>query len=206
LKRYSNGRQRDITERNKLQVRDRWEIIANYKMQRVPQNQIAEIMGLSQPTISQICTSPEFEQFYTEHLKNATKQENEYDDGWDALEKVAIGNLLETASYIKDPKFMLQIAMVANKAQRRQSRFNHPLDASRTGAQPVVIQLRTKFVQNLQVNNVTPQDAGRMKLLDGNRTMNVPSPHRIEQAFAVPLVQSAEQEAEELLAEVKFGT
>ncbi len=192
----------------KFQLRDRWEILANYKIQRVPQQQIAEVLGVSEGLISQEVTSEEFQAFYTEHLKKHASLTNEFDDGWDALEKVAVGNLLETIQYIKDPKFNLQIAMVANKAQRRQSRFNHPLDAAAAGAQPVVVQLRTTFINKVQIqNNHGAGDAEdvRAGLLGGNRSMNIPSPHRIEQVFSNPLPATLEEQAEAMLADVKVG-
>lgn len=196
-------------------MKDRWEVLANYMEQGIAQTKIAQILGVSDAAVSLTVNDPEFQLFYTEHLKKVSSVKNDYDEGWDGLEKLALGNLIKVMGHsavMFDPKLNLQIAMVANKAQRRLSRFNTPLNAENAGATPVVVSLQTVYINKLQQNTQINNNGGsaetaRSKMLSGQQVQNLPSPSKIEKTLNMSVLEedTPEKVAERMLAELKIA-
>lgn len=117
--------------------------------QGVPDSQIAEAMDLTPGRISQIKEMEEYKNAYavkiTERIDHVTK----FNSKWDELEEIAVGNVINSMKWNKDPEFSLKAATLANRANRRGGDMNNtPLPAHMGGR--LAINLSVNFVQKLQ--------------------------------------------------------
>lgn len=169
-------------------------IVAMCAMQ-VPAVQIAEAVGLSEGRISQIKETDEFKQALAIELAKRLEERQELDDGWDGIEKKAIGIVADNLKWNKNPEFALKAALIANKAVRRNSQFNQPLPTNM--GQRVVINLSQTFVQKLkdssaeEMKTVAAVDVGQgpngRPQLEGEngakKVVNLLAPAAVEEMF-----------------------
>lgn len=116
---------------------------------------IAEAVGLTVEEFAQLVTNENFIALYEKTKDEKLKQAFATDDGWDSVEELAINSLKDILKYNKDPDLVLRAATMANKAQRRTSAGNRPIQ---NGHQPagnnvVVLQLNKNFVVNMNARN-----------------------------------------------------
>lgn len=153
--------------------------------------QIADILLLSIEQISAIKDTVEFKKKYAEEAEKAIQAQIDRDEGWDAVEDEALGALLETLKFNRDPKFALIAAKTANSAVRQNKKHNapHVIDNSKGGSTNII-------VLNLNRNYVGGE-AGRAQIELNARPTNIPqrqsdlpSP-KIVEAMLAPVKENA---------------
>lgn len=127
---------------------ERFEKIARFMAHKIPQKQIAEMLGISEGRLSQIIVQPDYLLVQNEVFAEYGARSIETDDAYDKLEHLALQNLEFTLQYSKDPDLNLKVATMANKAIRRTRPGNKPLEVENTG-QRVVLNLTTRTIKNL---------------------------------------------------------
>jgi len=148
-----------------------YEKIANLVIAGLPESQIGETCGIDVSRVSQI----KQHEVYKEIVNRLSDEEIEvgslFDKGWDRLEQDALGVLITAFDYNKDPDFALKVAVVANKAVRRNGigRGVIPMNA---GAH-VVINLNQRFVDKLQAGVPAHQSDMSDKNKKRNDTLTV---------------------------------
>lgn len=131
--------------------KDVLEKIARMMSYEVPQKQIAAVMGVSESRISQIINSQEFEEVFGVIAYEKFEEQETLNQGWDGVETLAIDRVLKYMQVDPDPDFALKAAAVANKANRRGSHRNRPIDPQQAGMRSVVL-LNATYVDKLQQN------------------------------------------------------
>lgn len=121
-------------------------------------------------------------------------------DGWDGVETAALGQVLETLKYNKDPRYALIAAKTANAAARRRGNVNpRVIDNSQTTNNIVVLQLNRNFVtkttEKTESNtiDITPRGApGPRQISD------LPTPKSVEELLAPVKNQTKDKMLSEL--------
>ena len=125
-----------------------FEQIATLSYHDVAVEQIAAAVGCSVEEIEKIRELADYKEFYGKKVVEEFEKGDVKNQGYDEIEALAIGGIIDYLQWTKDPDFMLKAAMVANKANRRHV-ANKPITAGpdRIG---VTIALQQTFVTRLQ--------------------------------------------------------
>lgn len=109
-----------MSDSRNLTLRDEvFDRVAKLLSLNVPVKQIAEAIGLSEPRVFAIAREEEVKLKVAELQTHSIEQMQTINDGWDALEELALGHVVEYMQTNPDPQFALQAARVANGAERR---------------------------------------------------------------------------------------
>lgn len=87
--------------------------------------------------------------------------------GWDAIENIAMSQLLKRLPYEKDSEFLLRAAAVANKATRKHSQDTGILDPGRANGR-VSVTLTQRLVRHLQNGNESVVETRELSIKDGS--------------------------------------
>lgn len=127
-------------------------------------HQIAEVLLLSSEQLVAIKASAEFRKKYAEDANASIDQQIAMDEGWDTLEDEALANLLQTMKFNRDPKFMLQVAMASNRAERRARKKNDGvqiIDATKNQQTNItILNFNKSYITKAKENNaidITPR-------------------------------------------------
>lgn len=130
-------------------VPEEFVIVAKHLVMGISQEQVADTMGVEGQVIQDVMGDPLFKEikgfigaiYAQEHVSQAA--------GWDALENMALGKLIDRVKAQRggDPEFLLRVAAVANKAQRRTQQQDNVLDSQRVGH--ATITLTSRLIQKL---------------------------------------------------------
>lgn len=140
------------------------------------------VLGMDEDTIREVigCTKDELDVVLNDALYRevrliigAAQAESVVDltTGWDKLEQHAVTNLVDRVKVSRDPDFLLRVAAVANKAQRRHSQGKQDgvLDPAQAGTRK--INLTTRLVERFQRNDGTQVERGierQLSITDGS--------------------------------------
>ena len=147
---------------------------------------IADIILLSIDHIKAVKESPEFKNKYANEADRIIQEQIDRDEGWDGIETKALETLLETMRFNRDPKFALQTAMIANRAERRAKTGKKDpaiIDASIAdrGSNIVILNVNKTYIQNQQNNSVDAvPNKGKIPL----KQSDIPSPKLVESILA----------------------
>lgn len=130
---------------NKAEV---FEKIARLMVNEVPRHQICAVLNCDEMQLQQVLDMEEYKKVYGGLLANEFEQEQLKNEGWDSLEARAISGLIKNMQWNQDPEFLLKVAVVSNKANRR-SNLNKPLQVQ-SGNQTAVITLNATFIEKLE--------------------------------------------------------
>lgn len=131
-------------------------LLAYYDVRGVGDAKLRAMFRCAAEDLENARASEEYKDAYAAEISAFETMRAEIDDSWDALEKSALGNLVEAAAASSDPRFLLGAAVSANKANRRN------LASAPASAKPVidvtppqgqattVIRMRTRFLEELQ--------------------------------------------------------
>jgi len=125
--------------------------IAKMALANIPQNQISAVCGISESRLSQIMTSKEYQEAATVIAAKKFEEQQLLNNGWDSVEALGMKTVISTLKNDPDPDFALKAAVVANKAVRRGTFNNNPIDPHDAGVR-AVIHLNPTFVDKLQQN------------------------------------------------------
>ena len=144
-------------------------LIAKNDIAGLAAEQIAELFGVSKEEIDEIQALAIYRDIRlllgAEHAKSLV----ETDFSWDALESIALKNLMQRAPMERDIETNLRIAALANKAQRRLApQQNKILDPSQ-GAARVPLQLTSRIVKKLnnQTGEMSIEETKQISISDG---------------------------------------
>ena len=123
--------------------------IGSLMLLEVSKDQIASIIGCSVKELDEILEREDYQKAYAAKLFEEVEAQKTRNTGWDEIESQALLHLLNSLdSYAMDAEFILKVAALANKAQRRQP-LQKPISA--VSEQPtVVLQLNQTFLQRLE--------------------------------------------------------
>jgi hypothetical protein len=140
------------------------------------------VLGMDEDTIREVigCTKEDLDVILNDALYRevrliigAAQAESVVDltTGWDKLEQHAVTNLVDRVKISRDPDFLLRVAAVANKAQRRhsQGKSDGVLDPAHAGTRK--INLTTRLVERFQRNDGTQVERGierQLSITDGS--------------------------------------
>lgn len=95
---------------------------------------ISDALLLSQEQTAYARQSDAFKVSFSKQSSERAQRLIDLEEGWDALEERALSTVLETLKFNKDPRFALQAAFTANKANRRTPGANgRVIDATKAG-------------------------------------------------------------------------
>lgn len=131
--------------------------VAAMLAQGITPEDVARLCNVDVGVIQYIQSGPE----YTEERQKQARKASALNNGWDAIETLAIKQTLDYLQMEGDPIFALQAAKTANGMKRRNaSGESLSVTRSEDGTPRVVIQLGAQYVQKLQDGftiDTTPQ-------------------------------------------------
>jgi len=174
------------------------EKIARMALFDVPDEQIALAVGL--PDIAVIVSSDEYKAVFADLSTEYFEQNQSLNDGWNTVEALAIGQVVDVLQWSKDPEFALRAAAMANKANRRGDVAQQPINGQ-AGAR-AVINLTANFIQKLQQFGMEKTEANgeTARVIDNDpaqKDSDFMSPEKVEKMFVAP--QPKVRKAEDLL-------
>lgn len=144
----------DITHESLSRQLDRevpevYVIIAKHSVLGMDDDSIREVIGCEPQELKDILNDPLYREVRifigASHMQDGVDQTT----GWDKLEQLALGNLVKRAGLPNaDPDFMLRVAAVANKAQRRAVATKDQGVLDPAAGRTAKISLTTRLVQN----------------------------------------------------------
>ena len=180
-----------------------FEKLANLIVQEVPSDQIAMVLGVSDAELVTLRESPEAKEAVAQLIANKIEDDQTLNDGWDSVEATALGIVVDNMKWNKDAKFALQVATLANKAQRKGAKANKPLQA--TSGVRAVIQLNMNFVKELQSG--TQRTMQQVNTMEKKQTDSV-NPKVLERMLNdsdTEILDIAEVEDNDILAGMQFA-
>ena len=113
---------------------------------------IADALLLSQEQTAYARQSEPFKISFSKQSSERAQRLIDLEEGWNALEERALSTVLETLKFNRDPRFALQAAFTANKANRRTPGANgRVIDAAKAG-NIIVLTMNQGYVEKAQVN------------------------------------------------------
>ncbi len=158
---------------------------------------IAATLGLSEGRISQLKDDPVVQEVLAAKLTQLAREQQELNEGWDAVEKRGIQIVQEHMRINKEPNFALRAATLANRAVRRGVSNANTIPA--TSGQRVTISLNVNFTKQLQAGR-----AETARVINGGnlpKMVDVALPAQVETMFAV-----SEDDTDPLSGDIAFGT
>lgn len=141
-------------------------VIAKHSVLGMDDQAIQEVLGCTPEELAEAKADPIYKDVRV-HVGAAQAQSRlNQTQGWDAIEDLGIQRLLERLPYEKDSEFLLRVAAVANKAQRRQSKEQNLLDPSKTAGR-VAVTLTQRLVDKLR-DGTTRVEERQLSISDGS--------------------------------------
>jgi hypothetical protein len=165
------------------EIPDAYVILAKHSVMGMENQLIAEILGCEPSDITEAESDPIYKAVrafiagrYANQMANQTA-------GWDDAEDIALQNLLKRLPFEKDGDFLLRVAAVANKAQRRTRTPDRVLDPSaHNGA--TVITLTQRLVSRINgIGDKSTEMTRQLSIKDGS--MSNPSFEEIDGLLSV---------------------
>ena len=148
------------------------ERVANMEISEVPVSQICIANGISLDDFHELKQTEEYENLKQRRLVKDFLFNKDLSDGWDAVETMAVRQIIDTLKYSKDPDYAMRAAMIANKAKRKGVHENVPVEAANGGV--AVINLQKNFITKIQNNNINVAPRNNGKVLNGDGAEDVP--------------------------------
>lgn len=166
----------DITHESLSRQLDRevpeiYVVIAKHSVLGLDEEAIREIIGCEKEELSEVLNDPLYREVRifigAAHAQTGVDQTT----GWDKLEQLSLKNLVARASLPnQDPEFMLRVAAVANKAQRRATAGKEQGVLDPTAGRKATINLTARLVRQFtRDGGVETQTAERtLSIHDGS--------------------------------------
>lgn len=163
---------------SKLTRRELFDRVATYEAFGYSNTQIASALGLTDGLIVQIQSADDYRNILAEKTADQMERVTSLSNGWDAVEALALGQVMDTLQNAPDPDYALRAAALANKASRHGGRGNTPIMGGRATA---VVRLGVAFVNAKLVAPENGQaapvlsDEPPVVMFDGESQREVPS-------------------------------
>lgn len=186
------------------EVPEEYVVVAKHSVMGMESALIAEILGCEPSDITEAESDPIYKAVrafiagrYANQMANQTA-------GWDDIEDIAVQNLLRRLPFEKDGDFLLRVAAVANKAQRRARTPDRVLDPSQHNGS-TVITLTQRLVSRIKNNGDTTTEATRqLSIRDGSMAnpsfeevdglLSIRGPQALPKTMARTLVEPSTEE------------
>lgn len=132
------------------------ELLAYYDVRGVGDQKLLSIFRCSMEDLAGARKSEEYTEAHSKEIAKFEATRATLDDTWDEAERRALGNLVDSLDHTSDPRMLLNVAMAANKASRRNvaampENQRRIIDVTPPpGATTTVVQLRSRFLAVLQ--------------------------------------------------------
>jgi hypothetical protein len=149
-----------------IEVPEIYVVIAKHSVMGMDRESIIELLGCESGDLTEV-ESDENYRLIRQYVAGRYAQMGvDQTAGWDQIENIAIQNLVKRLPFEKDGDFLLRVAAVANKAQRRHQKQTGILDPSlRTGR--TVITLTQRLTQKLNGQEEL-QETRQLSISDGS--------------------------------------
>lgn len=179
------------------------EKVAALDAQGVRPEQIAEVMGVEIQTVNGLRNEPSYQEVFDKVKLGTLVKDKKFDDSWDGVEERALDIISKNLKYNLDPNFAIKAATLANRAIRRGSPRNNPLDANQ--GPKAIITLNTIFIGKLQappqMSDVKVVEHRNTMLEDGtNKVVDLLNPSEVEQ-----LLNPAVAKPRHMVTDIEFG-
>lgn len=131
-----------------VEVPEIFVVIAKHSVMGLDSEGIREILGCEKSDLAEVESHADYKLIRQYIAGRYAQMAVNQTSGWDQIENIAIQNLVKRLPFEKDGDFLLRVAAVANKAQRRHQKATGVLDPSiRQGN--TVITLTQRLTQRL---------------------------------------------------------
>lgn len=166
-----------------VEVPEIYVVIAKHSVLGMDAESIRELLQCSQQELKEVESTEEYKQTRQYVAGRYAQQGVDQTTGWDQIEQIAINNLVKRLPYEKDGDFLLRVAAVANKAQRRHQKATGVLDPSIQGGR-TVITLTQRLTQRLSSGrNEETEEVRQLSISDGS--MSNPSFAEVDSLLSV---------------------
>lgn len=186
-----------------------FERAVNLRSRGIDDGKIVDILGISVEAYDLLVESPEFKQATSDKIYKEFELQQEFDSSWDRVEAIALDTILDILPMMrntKDGDFLLRAAAVANKANKRNTLADKPLDPN-NGSGRINLVLSMHFVQHIEETrgiaggyavNTGPIIEGQaekkvVNMLGSNKLQDLYQKHRQEIQAENPLEQLMEE-------------
>lgn len=160
-----------LTRTLSREVPEVYVIVAKHTVLGMDEDTIREVIGCDKAELDLVLNDPLYRE--VRQIIGAAQLDSVVDltTGWDKLEQHAVTNLVDRVKVSRDPDFLLKVAAVANKAQRRHSQGKEQgiLDPNSGGVRR--ISLTTRLVERYQNRDGTTHERGverQLSITDGS--------------------------------------
>lgn len=146
---------------------------------------VSDILYLSVEHIAAVKETEEYKVKYCAEADRIIQEQIDRDEGWDGLETSSLEGLLQTLRFNKDPKFLLSVAAVANRAERRaKNKKTDPtvVDATQQPQGAKIIVLNRYYINNRAGDGALDISA-RPKEIEMKKS-DVPAPKLVDEFLA----------------------
>ncbi len=162
------------------------EKIARMALFDVPEAQIAKAVGL--PDITEAFELQEYKDILARISTEYFEQNQQLNDGWNSVEALALGQVIDTLQWSKDPDYALRAAMLANKANRRGDVTQQTINGA-AGAR-AVFHLTANFIEKLQHFGNAKSNGDAAKVVETppepeHKATDYMVPEKVEKLFVV---------------------
>lgn len=131
-----------LSESLEIEIPEIYVVIAKHRVLGLDSTAVAEILGVDLKDVMEVESSEEYQLVRTHIGAIYASTQSEKIHGWDGLESVALQKLNERLRFEKDPEFLLKVAVMANKANRRGGSDMGVLDPAKASRTAVTITAR----------------------------------------------------------------
>lgn len=156
-----------LTAELEQEIPEMYVVLAKHSAMGMSRESVADIIGTDVSEIEEIESTDLYKMIRMHIGAHVAASQAVRTHGWDSIEETAITKLAARLEYEKDSDFLLKVAAVANKAQRRGGNQMGVLDPSKAGVTAVT--LTQRMVQRLQGSRVVEQTEEReLSIQDGS--------------------------------------
>jgi hypothetical protein len=171
-----------LTQELGVEVPVMYVLIAKHSVLGMESDSIKDVLGCSAEELAEVERDPLYKEVRI-HVGAAQAQSRvQQTTGWDAIEDMAMENLIKRLPYEKDGDFLLRVAAVANKAQRRQQRPEQILDPTRQAGR-TAITLTERLVKRITHTSTEELQERQLSISDGS--MSNPSFDEVDSLLSV---------------------
>lgn len=171
-----------LTKTLNVEVPDIFVIVAKHSVMGMDSVAIKQIIGCELADIEEVEATDLYKGIRALIAKSYNEQTLNQSSGWDAIEGMAIKNLIQRIPHERDTETLLRVAAVANKATRRHDNDSRILDPGKSNGQ-TVITLTQRLVSRINKGHETTEETRQLSISDG--TMSNPSFSELDSLLAV---------------------
>lgn len=158
--------ERDLNE----SVPDLFVVMAKHQVMGMDASQIAEVLNCETTDILEAEQDPLYKRVKGFIGEVYASQSANQTTGWDAIESIAMEGLLKRLPFEKDSEFLLRVAAVANKAQRRHTpQNNNVLDANQAAGRKTIV-LTQRLISKMSGRGEQITEERSLSISDGSMT------------------------------------